>query len=187
MEEYKKSREAHKVNTGNVGEWNDLGFWEYPCGCAKFQDGWEKCNEHKGRLIASDPSVQQEVVDNPSSNYVTVTPIPSYIGKQPTPIKVGLPTDAKERKGLPIASGVLDYFPDALAEVARVSMEGNNQHNGVGTPLKWDRSKSTDESDALIRHFIDRGKIDSDGQRHSAKVAWRSLALLQKELEQSIG
>ena len=41
-----------------------------------------------------------------------------------------LPTDAKERKNLPIGTGVLDYFPKALAEVARVSKVGNDQHNG---------------------------------------------------------
>ena len=35
----------------------------------------------------------------------------------------------------------------------------------------------------MIRHFLDRGKLDSDGLRHSAKVAWRALALLQKEIE----
>jgi hypothetical protein len=94
-----------------------------------------------------------------------------------------LPTDAKSRKEVPIASGVLDYFPLALAAVARISFEGNKQHNGEGTPLRWDRSKSTDEADALIRHFLERGKLDADGQRHSAKMAWRSLALLQKEIE----
>jgi hypothetical protein len=93
-----------------------------------------------------------------------------------------LPTDAQERKALPIASGVLDYFPDALAEVARVSKIGNDQHN-PGQPLHWDKSKSTDEGDALIRHFLERGKKDSDGARHSAKVAWRALALLQREIE----
>lgn len=95
---------------------------------------------------------------------------------------MSLPTDAKARKNCPIATGVLDYFPDAIAEVARVSKAGNEQHH-PGSPLHWDRSKSTDESDALIRHFMERGTTDSDGQRHSAKVAWRALALLQKELE----
>jgi hypothetical protein len=30
---------------------------------------------------------------------------------------------------------------------------------------------------------MERGKIDTDGQRHSAKLAWRALALLQLELE----
>ena len=95
---------------------------------------------------------------------------------------MSLPTDPKERKNRPIASGVLDYFPDALAAVAFVSWIGNEQHN-PGQPLHWDRSKSTDEADALIRHFIQRGMIDVDGTLHSAKVAWRALALLQKEIE----
>ncbi len=93
-----------------------------------------------------------------------------------------LPTKAADRKNYPIATGVIDYFPDALAEIARVSKAGNDQHH-PGAPLHWDRSKSTDEADALMRHFVQRGTYDSDGQRHSAKVAWRALALLQKELE----
>lgn len=91
--------------------------------------------------------------------------------------------DAAGRKAVPVASGVLDYFPDAIAEIAHVSFVGNEQHN-PGTPLHWDRSKSTDEADALIRHFLERGHWDTDGLRHSAKMAWRALALLQKELEQ---
>lgn len=93
-----------------------------------------------------------------------------------------LPTDAKERKNMPIATGVIDYFPDALAAIATCSFVGNNQQN-PGEPLHWNRSKSTDEADCLIRHFIERGTFDKDGVRHSAKVAWRALALLQKELE----
>lgn len=93
-----------------------------------------------------------------------------------------LPVDASERKQTPIATGVLDYFPDALAAVAQCSWVGNEQHN-PGMPLHWDRAKSTDEADALIRHFVERGTVDKDGIRHSAKVAWRALALLQKELE----
>jgi len=96
---------------------------------------------------------------------------------------MSLPKDAKERKKRPIASGVLDYFPDAIAEVAYCSYMGNQQHN-PDKPLHWDRTKSTDEADTLMRHFIERGTIDkSDGVRHSAKVAWRALALLQKEIE----
>lgn len=93
-----------------------------------------------------------------------------------------LPTDAKERKQYPVASGVLNYFPDALVAVARVSWEGNNQHN-PGEPLHWARGKSMDQDDTLIRHFLERGKLDTDGQRHSAKMAWRALAILQLEIE----
>lgn len=88
----------------------------------------------------------------------------------------------EERKALPIATGVLDYFPDALLAVAEVSRIGNEQHH-PGEPLHWDKSKSTDQADALMRHLLDRGKVDTDGTRHSAKVAWRALALLQTELD----
>ena len=93
-----------------------------------------------------------------------------------------LPTEAIARKAIPLATGCFDYFPDALVAVAELSRIGNEQHN-PGKPLFWDRSKSTDEADALARHFIQRGTRDSDGVRHSAKVAWRALALLQKEIE----
>jgi len=93
-----------------------------------------------------------------------------------------LPDEAQERKELPVATGFVDYFPDAIIAVAACSRAGNEQHN-PGKPLHWDRSKSGDESDALFRHFLDRGTMDTDGIRHSVKVAWRAMALLQKELE----
>jgi hypothetical protein len=93
-----------------------------------------------------------------------------------------LPADPQERKNTPITSGVLDYFPLAIAEVARVSKAGNDQHN-PGQPMHWAKGKSTDHADCISRHLIDRGTIDSDNMRHSAKLAWRALALLQTELE----
>jgi hypothetical protein len=91
-------------------------------------------------------------------------------------------TDYKARKETPIGTGVIDYFPDALAEVSKASLAGNKQHV-PGTPLHWDKSKSADEWDALVRHGIERGKFDIDGVRHSAKMAWRALALLQREID----
>lgn len=97
-----------------------------------------------------------------------------------------LPDDAAGRKAVPLMSGCLDYFPDALAAVAATSKAGNDQHN-PGKPIRWDRSKSGDEADALSRHLLQRGTVDTDGIRHSAKVAWRALALLQKELEEAYG
>ena len=97
---------------------------------------------------------------------------------------MSLPQDAKRRKGMPIACGVLDYFPDAIAAIAEVSRIGNDQHN-PGQPLHWAREKSTDHADCIARHLIERGLLDVDGVRHSAKLAWRALALLQTELEES--
>lgn len=96
-----------------------------------------------------------------------------------------LPTDPKTRKEHPIARGVLDYFPLAIAEVARVSKVGNDQHN-PGQPMHWAREKSSDHADCIARHLIERGSIDTDGLRHSAKMAWRALALLQLELEAAV-
>lgn len=88
-----------------------------------------------------------------------------------------------DRKARPMARGLIDYFPDALAEVAHVSFVGNLQHN-PGEEMHWAREKSKDHADCIIRHMTERGGRDeSDGLRHSAKVAWRALAMLQIELE----
>jgi hypothetical protein len=97
-----------------------------------------------------------------------------------------LPEDAATRNEYPMADGLLFYFPAALAAVARVSKIGNDQHN-PGEPMHWARGKSTDHENKIIRHLVDAGTIDKDGTRHSAKVAWRALALLQEELEREEG
>ena len=91
---------------------------------------------------------------------------------------------AAERKATPGYRGVIKYFPLAIQEVARCSRIANEQHN-PGTEMHWDRSKSGDELDELSRHLIDAGTFDDDGIRHSAKVAWRALANLEKELEKA--
>lgn len=92
-----------------------------------------------------------------------------------------LPSDAEGRKDTPVGTGVLDYFGAALAEVARVSKAGNDQHN-PGQPLHWAWGKSKDHYDCVTRHLMERGLRDTDGQRHTAKAAWRVLALLTEEL-----
>lgn len=96
---------------------------------------------------------------------------------------MSLPTDSRARKNIPMARGLLDYFPDALAEVAYVSFVSNEKHN-PGEPLHWSKEKSSDHADCLVRHIVERGTVDpDDGLRHSAKAAWRALALLQSELD----
>lgn len=101
-------------------------------------------------------------------------------------VLVALPRDASGRKDIPITTGVLDYFPAAVAEIARVSKAGNDQHN-PGQPLHWARGKSSDHADCITRHLIQRGTVDTDGMRHTAKMAWRALALLQEEIEAEHG
>lgn len=98
-----------------------------------------------------------------------------------------LPTDPKARKAIPIYSGFIKYFPRAICAVAELSRIGNDQHN-PGKPLHWDRSKSGDEKDALMRHLIDQTidgdeAADEDGVLHATKKAWRAMADLEKVLE----
>jgi len=93
--------------------------------------------------------------------------------------------DKNNRKKIPIYSGVMKYFPDAIREVAKCSYAGQQQHN-PDKPLAWDRSKSGDELDALMRHLTDYSEgveFDQDNVPHLAKIAWRALAALQKYVE----
>jgi hypothetical protein len=93
-----------------------------------------------------------------------------------------LPDSSAERKTYPIASGVLDFFPDAIVALANLSHRATKQHH-PGQPIHWERGKSNDDSDTALRHFLQRGTMDTDGTRHTAKFAWRALAILQKEIE----
>lgn len=105
-----------------------------------------------------------------------------------------LPPDSKERKTIPVARGALDYFPNAIAEVAKVSYFGNLKHNR-GEDMHHARGRSMDHADCIARHLIERGGfdemkyIDDKGAeqvaliRHTACLAWRALAMLQEELE----
>lgn len=95
-----------------------------------------------------------------------------------------LPTEAAERNEFPMADGLLYYFPRALAEVARVSKVGNDQHN-PGQPMHWARGKSMDHDNKIIRHLLDAAECDedADGTLHAAKLAWRALAKLQELCE----
>jgi hypothetical protein len=120
-----------------------------------------------------------------------------------------LPTDSKERKNYPILSGCLNYFPAALAGVARISKIGNDKHN-PGQQLHHNRSKSGDHGDCIIRHLMDVQDlltiyekecvkaINSDSAHEkfqtlqnqirdeASSVAWRALALSQ-EIHEKLG
>lgn len=91
---------------------------------------------------------------------------------------------SSNRKEMPVFTGVVKYFPDALKEVSICSQAGNDQHH-PDKPLHWDKNTSTDNEDAMMRHLIDHtlDPMDSDGVLHLTKVAWRALASLQIYLE----
>ena len=138
-------------------------------GCAFYDGTWGRCpDDVDENLICTKPDHNAIWVEKDTSTRLKSDML--------------LPTDAQERKQIPITTGVLDYFPLAIAEVAKCSWAGNQQHH-PDKELHWDKTKSTDHSNCIARHLIDRGKFDTDGQRHSAKLAWRALALLELELE----
>ena len=91
-----------------------------------------------------------------------------------------------ERKATPVFTGCAMYFPNALKYVSQVSLAGNQQHH-ADKPLHWDKSKSTDHQDSMLRQLIDAGidgdVMDDDGVLYAGKVAWRALAYLETVLE----
>lgn len=103
-----------------------------------------------------------------------------------------LPTDSVERKNYPILSGCINYFPAALAGVARISKIGNDKHN-PGEPLHHARGKSTDHPDCIVRHLIDVQDLLAQEKRSAltpkgiedlllevSSLAWRALAYSQE-------
>lgn len=107
-----------------------------------------------------------------------------------------LPTDSAARKNYPLFSGVLRYFPAALAGVARTSKVGNDKHN-PGEALHHARGKSTDHGDCILRHLTDvedllaarnRGDEITNAQilDEVSQMAWRALAFAQ-ELHEKLG
>lgn len=146
--------------------------YTYACRVEIVVDDWE--GGHHGSVGNEGTSSNRWVVREDEIYLVDVDPI--------IDTRALLPRDAAGRKNIPVGTGFLDYFPAAVVEIAKVSKAGNDQHN-PGQPLHWARGKSADHSDTIIRHWLERGTVDTDGQRHSAKLAWRALALLQMELE----
>lgn len=126
------------------------------------------------------PKERQQMID-----YLKVFPLvpPGALVKKSEPQKTNAPilsTDSAERKNTPIFSGVLMYFPLAIAAVARHSKRGNDKHN-AGEPLHWAREKSTDHLDCAVRHIIDANHFNAElGEYEEAcALAWRALAHLQ--------
>jgi hypothetical protein len=104
-----------------------------------------------------------------------------------------LPQDSEARKRVPLYSGVLRYFPAALAAAATVSRVGNDKHN-PGQPLHHARGKSMDHGDCILRHLMDldedfgHGKgYDDHGMPQVGYIVWRALALAQEWLEKNEG
>lgn len=85
------------------------------------------------------------------------------------------PEDAELRKTFPVGTLIRDYFPHAIAALAKHSYEAQQQHGEPenGAPMQWLKDKSIGDGNQMIRHFME-GDFTS--------TAWRSLELLEREL-----
>ena len=100
--------------------------------------------------------------------------------------------DMKQAKAK-VWQGCLNYFPDALMEVARVSEYGAIKHDN---PLEergfmHERYTLPELTDAMSRHILGLSESEvnyDDGEvYHRAQMAWGALASLQNILEKTKG
>lgn len=93
-------------------------------------------------------------------------------------------------KDTPVYSGVIRYFPLAMAAISRVSVAGDRKHNpGNDGPPMWSRGKSTRHDDAIMSHTIKAlfEEMDEElGEPHVALRAWRALAALEEYEERKL-
>lgn len=102
-----------------------------------------------------------------------------------------IPQGDQTRKEAPMFRGLLGYFPAALFEVANHSWESDQKHSPGNTEgPHWVRGKSTDHEDCIVRHLIDAGGrrplnpfARARRRYHLRALAWRALALLQEDCE----
>lgn len=96
--------------------------------------------------------------------------------------KTGLAGDSAARKAAPVYEGFMCYFPNAIAEVSRLSMAGNEKHN-KGQPLHWSFNVSNDHGNCIGRHQLQAEEVDPDSGEneflHAVMVAWRAMAQLE--------
>jgi len=91
---------------------------------------------------------------------------------------------AEERKKYPLYEGLMAYFWNVMLRVARVSYDGNEQHN-PGQPLHWARGKSKDQMDCMLRHAgeFDRNDFSDASENAGAAMCWRAWAVFEDYLE----
>lgn len=146
------------------------GLSEAVAAMERFGDACRKLGE---------PSIDEKIA---ADIKLSVDEVAKLTDEQLAHWRLRLPTNSAARKQAPIFSGVLNYFPDAIYDVARLSWIGNQKHN-PGEPLHWARGKSNDQQDTITRHSLESGIIDTDKVLHDTKVAWRALAQLQLTIE----
>jgi hypothetical protein len=124
-------------------------------------------------------------VDRITEEATRRTPVPEETANKKEVVPPFVPlrdANSAQRKMMPVVSGVLDYFPDAIALLAYVSYMGNQKHN-PGEELHWERGKSDDHIDCVGRHLLQRSGVDQEGILEMGEMLWRAMASTQLFLE----
>ena len=82
------------------------------------------------------------------------------------------PEDDEERQKYAVGTFICEFFPHAIAELARFSYDMQQKHN-PGAPMGWAKEKSVGDGNQIFRHQMD-GEF--------REVAWRGLEQLERFL-----
>lgn len=82
------------------------------------------------------------------------------------------PKDDAERQKYAVGTFICEFFPHAIAELARFSYEMQQKHN-PDAPMGWAKDKSVGDGNQIFRHQM-------DGEYR--EVAWRGLEQLERSL-----
>jgi len=92
-----------------------------------------------------------------------------------------LPTNDEERKKIRL-SAIFTLFPKACVALAQHIKAGADKW--CGGQLRWDRTKSPEELESLLRHVFEQ--VQNPTCIETAKaIAWRAMANLEKVIEAS--
>lgn len=156
------------------------------------------CTVERAALPADPPPVTHGISEGPSWADVPAERVDGLLDSTGAVAVTGAELrrvrDSATRKGQPIATGVLAYWPKTMAALSENSRRGNDKHN-PGEPLHWAREKSTDEADCCVRHIVDALEADKngapggvlelneDGTPHLIAALWRLASWCERALE----
>lgn len=145
--------------------------------------GWENSKGAKAEKACAE-WLGLEVIFEQFSDAGAVCPLEFGVSGPDSPSPSPFPTDSKKRLEYPIFTGVLMYFADAMAAMARHSLMSFKQHNPNGK-IGWDPTKSVGTLDQAIRHAMEAQIFHDAGLREksleeAAAFQWRATEMNQR-------
>lgn len=123
------------------------------------QQTGEECTRKAKEFMASKPATEED--------YEQLEDIVN----QSKPLGI-FPEDDEERQKYAVGTFICEFFPHAIAELARFSYEMQQKHN-PDAPMGWAKDKSVGDGNQIFRHQMD-GEF--------REVAWRGLEQLERFL-----